>query len=438
MDISPTTIGTRRRLLPTSRDRPASHPLIPPPMATSAGSAAIEPTTEPPLPNAGSFPLDSDLLAKPDPDAERASRAQKPRPLPRKDGTRPADIAVGGLDPSSPLRNTSAAAAVSRRRNSSPFSSGTSPSRLGRSSPRHLSPATSQIFERDVQESTILAPELSPAIPHHIATEDHIPPVLEASSLAITDNYDPDEVEIVMHSAHQPAAATVAHSTLGESQPSAHGSHLDLAASHISLPGGLSDALPPTSAPAVIPRSSPPPPTLYHENSQDEKDSMYGAVDPADPRRLSFISFADVVNAEHAEMAHSQSFSDGTVPSQSSAPSIAGGAPGSGNRSPSPVRSPIIPATPPTRSTVFGLGGEASPVRGGAAGSVLSNPSIIAGQPSGHVAGSHGELTIETMRQTLQKTSSNDVTGGVGGGSGSGSQPMSATSTEDVTQPFAK
>lgn len=76
--------------------------------------------------------------------------------------------------------------------------------RLNRSSSPGLhSPASSQIFERDVQE-----PEPSPAIPAHIKTEDHIPPALDASSLAITDDHlNPDEVEIVMHSAHQPASA---------------------------------------------------------------------------------------------------------------------------------------------------------------------------------------------------------------------------------------
>ncbi|KAL9054274.1 MAG: hypothetical protein Q9162_004232 [Coniocarpon cinnabarinum] len=381
-----------------------------------------------PEPNAGAFsplqpsPVIQSTLQE-DPEGERQSRAQKPRPLPRKDGSRPSDIAVGSLDPVSSLRNSGAMNVASGRRNSSPFNSSTSPSRLGKSSPRHLSPATSQIFERDVQESTTLAPELSPAIPSHITTEDHIPPVLEASSLAITDNYDPDEVEIVMHAAHQPAAATVAHAALGETHPSAQASHSDLAASHGSLPGGLSEALPPgaQAIPGAVPRTSSPP-SLPHEHSNDERESTYGAVDPTDPRRLSFISFADVVNAEHAEMAQSQSFSDGTLPSQSSAPSIAG------NRSPSPGRSPVQ-ASPPRNFT--GARSEASPVRGGAAGSLASNPGII----GSHGSGVHSELTIETMRQTLQKTGSNDP---IVPGGGPGSQPMSATSAEDVTGPFGR
>lgn len=75
------------------------------------------------------------------------------------------------------------------------------------SSPGLHSPASSQIFERNVQE-----PEPSPAIPAHIKTEDHIPAALDASSLAITDDHlNPDEVEIVMHAAHQPAAAVSNH-----------------------------------------------------------------------------------------------------------------------------------------------------------------------------------------------------------------------------------
>ncbi|CAI4212234.1 unnamed protein product [Parascedosporium putredinis] len=66
-----------------------------------------------------------------------------------------------------------------------------SPTRGLSSSPRLSSPAGSQIFERDVQDSVILP--TSPAIPSHIQTENHIPPVLNASSEAITDRHlDPD------------------------------------------------------------------------------------------------------------------------------------------------------------------------------------------------------------------------------------------------------
>src|SRR5271170_5697922 len=86
-----------------------------------------------------------------------------------------------------------------------PYQSHSPPSRnLHSSSPRVVSPAGSQIFERDVQESSLPVPN-SPAIPSHIQTENHIPSVLDASSEAITDkNIDPDSVEIIMHSSHQP------------------------------------------------------------------------------------------------------------------------------------------------------------------------------------------------------------------------------------------
>ena len=332
-------------------------------------------------------------------DQDRLSRIQKQKPQPlsahRKDAvptSRPVDVpdsrGLGAhpgvshtLDPASPPRQGNIAAAqiaqAVNRRSSSPFSRGISPHRGTRSSsPRHLSPATSQIFERDVQESTLAPPELSPAIPSHIQTEDHIPPVLEASSLAITENMDPDEVEIVMHSAHQPAGAGVANNSLGDAPASAHGSHTDLGV-HM---------------------------------DHDETGSNYGAVDPMDPRRLSFISFADVVNAEHAE--------SGMTGFSSASPSA-------GNRSPSPIRSPSSPdkiaISPPTSGSISFKGGEASPVRGGGL-SVMSS----GGTP-------HGELTIETMRQTLKKTGSNDV-----GGTGAGSQPMSATSADDMREQFLK
>ena len=116
-------------------------------MATSGEAADPTPV---PQPTAGAFPTsDPHPLSKSvSPDAseqERLPRALKPKPHQRREGHRPSDITVGSLDPSSPLRNAGGVAASSRRRNSSPFSSGTSPRRLGKSSPRHLSPATSKV-----------------------------------------------------------------------------------------------------------------------------------------------------------------------------------------------------------------------------------------------------------------------------------------------------
>ncbi|KAK4983435.1 hypothetical protein LTR66_008831 [Elasticomyces elasticus] len=229
------------------------------------------------------------------------------------------------------------------------------------------------IFERDVQEDTIPS-ELSPAIPAHMRTEDHIPPVLEASSLAITDDHlNPDDVEIVMHSAHQPAGVSVP-----------EGSHHDI--------------------PALSSQDD-----LFVQSEGDDTASNYGALDPNDVRRLSFISFADVIQAEHAEgkdSVHLMSLSSNT-------PSIYA------NRAPSPIRSPVSlsgvgtpPPTGPSSSGASFKAGEISPPRG------PSSPL------SSHSGPAHHELTIETMRQALRRTGSRDL-------SGAKSAPMSAVSAEE-------
>jgi len=250
-----------------------------------------------------------------------------------------------------------------------PAGVGASPNRrINRSSSPGLhSPASSQIFERNVQE-----PELSPAIPAHIKTEDHIPPALDASSIAITDDHlNPDEVEIVMHSAHQPVAATVA--------------------------GGVSELL---HSPSVAHDES-----IYShgETSDTMSGSNYASLDTTDVRRLSFISFADVVQAEHAE-------TDRDAMQFMSLSTTA-------NRSPSPVRSP---------ASSHGI--SASPPRSGAA-SEKGVGARTPGSPTTH--GTHspplggGELQIETMRQALRRTGSGDL-------GGARSQPLSAVSLEDT------
>ncbi|KAH0562631.1 hypothetical protein GP486_002694 [Trichoglossum hirsutum] len=253
----------------------------------------------------------------------------------------------------------------------SPISSHHHPSSSNRnlysSSPRLPSPASSQIFERDVQENALPAPT-SPAIPAHIQTENHIPPVLEASSLAITDGHlDPDDVEIVMHAAHQPAAVTVTGAGCGEA---ARNSWLDDSAAH-------------------------------PEN--DDAASNYGVLDAADVRRLSFISFADVVQAEHVEQSSNKDSSH--LPGMPS--------PTWANRSPSPVRSLLsstaLGTSPPTSGTGSIRGLDGSPGRGGKGPNSPTSPSI------------GGELTIETMRQALRKTGSGDLSGA----------PLSAVSGED-------
>ncbi|RFU30965.1 hypothetical protein B7463_g5360, partial [Scytalidium lignicola] len=241
-------------------------------------------------------------------------------------------------------------------RSTHPYQLPASPNRnLYSSSPRVVSPAGSQIFERDVQDSTLPAPN-SPAIPSHIQTENYVPPVLDASTEAITNNtLDPDSVEIVMHSHHQPAAVTV--TGVGSSDV---------------LLGHWSDEL--VSHPPM---------------DREDTASSYGALDNTDVRRLSFISFADVVQSEHAE--HTSNRDSVYIAGLSSLSSAI-------NRSPSPVRSPVssqgFGTSPPTSKSASVKGLELSPGR-----KPLASPTI------------NGELAIETMSQALRRTGSGDLSG---------------------------
>lgn len=219
------------------------------------------------------------------------------------------------------------------------------------------SPASSLIFERNVQE-----PEASAAVPAHIKTEDHIPPALDASSLAITDaQLNPDDVEIVMHAAHKTQGGSHDEATVGAT-------------------GGAA------AAAAAI--------------TSEPSDAGYGALDLTDPRRLSFISFADVVQAEHVEYDRQELLGIGLV---------------------SPVSSP------PTTTTTSGA---ASPQnadldrtlsRGSRTSGAQSPPISTAAAAAAAVMGAELPLQIETMRQALRKTHSGDL-GGVR------SQPMSPVS----------
>ncbi|MCJ1325552.1 hypothetical protein MMC10_002215 [Thelotrema lepadinum] len=243
-----------------------------------------------------------------------------------------------------------------------------SPGRAMQSSPRLHSPASSQIFERNVQEDVPVAS--SPAIPSHITTENHIPPVLDASSMAITDDHlTPDTVEIVTHASHQPASVTVT-----GTQPES------TLASPI-----------PEEMPSQIPHQV--------MESNEETASTYGALDSADIRRLSFISFADVVHAEHTQEG---SMRDSLM--LSGASSIA--SPNPIARSPSPVRSPVSPlsASGGGSPTFKGLGLESSPGKGG-----KGPGSPMASQLSGSPPIVNGELAIETMSSALKKMESGDV-----------------------------
>jgi hypothetical protein len=262
-----------------------------------------------------------------------------------------------------------------------PVGIGASPNRrsMHRStSPGLHSPASSAIFERNVQE-----PEDSSAIPAHIKTEDHIPPALDASSLAITDDHlNPDEVEIVMHSAHQPASSAVA--------------------------GGMAESVYS--------------PSLAHEESAatshvdvNEPASNYGSLDMTDPRRLSFISFADVVQAEHVEQDREMLGSSDALQFQSLSSTAV-------NRSPSPVRSPVSshgmsasPSASGAASPRFADNGRTRSPGSPMSPHGTSSPPLGSGEPA---------LQIETMRQALRKTHSGDL-------SGHRSQPLSAVSLED-------
>lgn len=230
-------------------------------------------------------------------------------------------------------------------------------------SPRVISPAGSQIFERDVQDSTILKPG-SPAIPKHIQTENYIPPVLDDASEAITNKkLDPDTVEIVTHTWHQPASVTV--TGVGSSSIPNEQVTGEWAAELASFADRVG---------------------LAHDNA-----SNYGSLDSADVRRLSFISFADVVQAEHTghpgassrDSIHQAGFSSFPPPTL--------------NRSPSPIlQSPVSsqgPGTsPPTSNPGSFLGAETSPPR-----KLMGSPAAMS------------DLNIETMRQALRRTGSTDL-----------------------------
>lgn len=308
---------------------------------------------------------------------------------------------VGALRPVSPMRSPEAGRTSMSSQRGPSFGSPASPAHgVYSSSPRLHSPASSQIFERNVQED-VVPPQASPQIPSHIITENHIPPALDASSAAITnEQLDPDSVEIVTHAMHQPAAVPA--------------SSVSLEASTTSFQEDYS--------------------TYRAEASGDDNASNYGALDSADVRRLSFISFADVVHAEHAELAEPGSLEHpagrnsvhlgnlaGTIPS------LAAASPRSHSPMRSPISSPGHGTSPPSSVSPSFKGLETSPgkVHRGSGGSTQQS----AQSPPLSAA---GELNIETMRQALRKTGSGDL-------SGIRSQPLSAVGNDDgtfVDRPF--
>ncbi|KAL3486182.1 hypothetical protein BJX62DRAFT_215785 [Aspergillus germanicus] len=241
-----------------------------------------------------------------------------------------------------------------------------SPEYSAQRSPLQAHSPASLIFERNVQED-ILLPQTSPSIPSHIRTENYIPPVLEASSAAITDDaLDPDSVEIVTHNMHQPAVGCAASTEQPPQSPCSDGVN---AANVEELP-----------------------PTIQNPDSNDV-------------RRLSFISFADVVNAENAETNDSLPSNDNfqkctTSPNPTSA--------GYRNVSPSPLHSPVsshgFGTSPPTSISTSFKGLELSPNRGARG---ADSPLLAVQRPVSPSV--NGELNIETMRQALRRTGSGDL-----------------------------
>lgn len=249
-------------------------------------------------------------------------------------------------------------------------------------SPRVHSPASSQIFERSVQEDMAPA-QASPSIPSHIMTENHIPPILEASSAALTDDkLDPGSVEIVTHNYHQPASLPVMGAHMDHSLP--HPWHDD-AASNV------------------------------HTETEDSA-SIYGALDSPDVKRLSFVSFADLVHGE--QVAESTEYRS----NRNSMHMGSFGHLGSRNRSISPLHSPTssrgLGTSPPTSMSSPPRAMDASPHR---TGRFPGSPGLCACSPTPPFG---GELSVETMRQALRKTESGDL-------GGCRSQPMSAVGSGD-------
>jgi hypothetical protein len=252
----------------------------------------------------------------------------------------------------------------------------------------------------------------SPAIPSHITTENYIPPVLDASSEAITDDHlDPDNVEIITHASHQPASVTV--------------TGINPNASH--EPTWV-DELAAFSAGRTTTTTLPP-------ADRADSASNYGSLDTTDIRRLSFISFADVVQSEQQHFPSSTAATAGSPSHQHLAGLTSLGSFGGGinNRSPSPIRSPVSSAggglaasSPPTSKSGSVKGLEmASPSvsytsGGGGARKPLGSPtsmmSMQLGLPLLQSPGQtvNGELAIETMSQALRRTGSGDLGGAQG------------------------
>ncbi|KDB19954.1 hypothetical protein H109_08076 [Trichophyton interdigitale MR816] len=319
--------------------------------------------------------------------AREKNNAPRPKPLSTMAAGRPVSpLPLGSLSPNR-------ASVSPHRARHAAYMTPTSPSRqLSPHSQMH-SPASSQIFERDVQEDFPV--QSSPSIPSHIVTENHIPPILEASSAALTDeSLDPDSVEIVTHTLHQPASFAVAGTTTAHPAAASHGERSIASSFHEHA---------------------------YPQSPCDpETASTYGGLDSADIRRLSFVSFADLVHGEQVESYEHASNRDsqimGGLAALANAPAVNN--PSSthnsnsnrNNRSPSPMRSPISSHGPGSSPPTSVSPGEprcldSSPSRGSR---VPRSPPPCPHSPSAVLS---SDLNVETMRQALRRTGSGDLGG---------------------------
>ncbi|KAI3397937.1 hypothetical protein diail_10106 [Diaporthe ilicicola] len=344
----------------------------------------MSPASSAPL-QSGSSNEPAPALAEPfEPKSQKAEKKNKMRELFGL-GKKKTEEPIKAPSRSDPSANAASATSKlsrnppTRQSTTSPIQTPSSPGRGLSSSPRLASPAGSQIFERDVQEAA-LVPN-SPAIPSHIITENHVPPVLDDASKAITDDHlDPDSVEIITHASHQPAALAVT----GVPDPMSTSWQDDLASSL-----AASDFRP------------------VHDHT--DSGSNYGSLDNVDIRRLSFISFADVVQAEHQGHAGLGGSRESIHLAGLTSLSSAGGM----NRSPSPIRSPVSSAggaSPPRSKTGSLRGVETSPSRKPLASPVSTTLSM---SPSIPAIGLPGELNVETMSQALGRTGSGDLNNGI-------------------------
>ncbi|KKA30715.1 hypothetical protein TD95_004437 [Thielaviopsis punctulata] len=251
------------------------------------------------------------------------------------------------------------------------FFSCPSPSRVRSGSTRMSSPARSQIFERDVQDTSFSGFNVD-AIPRHIRTENYIPSVLDASSEAITDReLDPDAVEIITHNSHQPAMAVAG--SLPQS-PMAHAADASWADEIVSL----------------------------SDKGYNDDASYYAFSDSNDVRRLSFISFADVVQGEQLGSpiitpGNRDSFHMAGLTSLTSL-----------NRSASPICSSS--GSPPTSKSASIKGGDApfraldmSPSR-----KPVGSPTALTYAMAGGAV-PMADVSVETMSEALRRTTSSDV-----------------------------